>query len=372
MDWPLLEPAPEAWETFHDPHMDWSKPIQNGPTCLGFDTFFGISASLDMPPYAYIEGDRLTETPTVKKNFFRNRTGPAVESFEAENVLQDLGRRACQDIQRLANDKRPFFLYLSLNSPHTPIAPSAGFRGKSGISAYADFVMETDAVVGDVLNQLEEVGVRENTLVIFTSDNGCSPEAGFEELAAHGHFPSHHFRGAKADLFDGGHRVPFLVSWPAKVKAGSECAAPVCLTDFFATAAEILAHPIPENAGEDSTSFLPELLGQPGRPAEYPLVHQSINGSLSIREGRWKLLLSPGSGGWSSPHDKEAILQGLPLEQLYDLETDISEKHNLANAHPEIVQRMTRSLEALIARGRTTEGPDQNNDVPVPLRPNLR
>ncbi len=221
--------------------VDWSKPIQDGPTSCGFDTFFGISASLDMPPFAYIENDRFTQPATSTKKFLRE--GPAAADFEAVDVLPTFSRKACDTIAaRAAEAKagRPFFLYLPLNSPHTPLVPSAAWRGKSGLGDYADFVMQTDAVVGDVLEALEKSGLADNTLVIVTSDNGCSPAAGTAKLEAQGHFASAQYRGYKADIWDGGHRVPFLVRWPGKVKPGSQSAQIICHTDLLATCADIL------------------------------------------------------------------------------------------------------------------------------------
>jgi len=370
MDWPLLEmPDDGNWATFHDPKVDWSRAIRNGPTAHGFDSFFGISASLDMPPYVFIENDRTAGIPTVKKSLFKKRTGASVPDFEADHVLQTFGQRACDFIGKSANIGRPFFLYLSLNSPHTPIAPRKEFQGRSGINAYADFVMETDAVVGDLLNAIDLAGIRDDTLIVFTSDNGCSPQADFKALAAAGHNPIHVFRGAKTDLFEGGHRVPFIVSWPAQVKTGSNCSHPVCLTDFLATAAELTGQKLPPNAGEDSFSILPDILGRSSRQGQRYLVHQSVNGHLSIRQGKWKLLVSSGSGGKSEPTDENATAKGLPAVQLYDVEADVGETRNVQSEHPEIVADLTAALQDMIQRGRSTAGPEQRNDVPVPLMP---
>lgn len=347
---------------------DFSKPIARGPLTCGFDEFFGISASLDMPPYAFIEGDRLTALPTAEKKWIRQ--GPAAPDFEAVDVLPALTRRAVEAIgQRAADAKngRPFFLYLPLTSPHTPIEPTPEWQGKSGLGAYGDFTMQTDACVGEVLAALEKHGLAENTLVIFTADNGCSPAAGIEALEAQGHFPSHERRGAKADIWEGGHRVPFLVRWPAKVKAGSRSDTTICLTDLMATAAEITGATLPETAAEDSFSFLPDLLGT-GKSARPSTVHHSIHGQFAIREGSWKLALCPGSGGWAKPGDLAARQQGLPAVQLYNLATDPGETKNLEAAHPEIVQRLTAQLESIVANGRSTPGTAQKNDVAVDFR----
>ena len=202
----------------------------------------------------------------------------------------------------------------------------------------------------------------DNTVVIFTFDNGCSPEAKFEELQACGHFSSAQFRGAKADLFEGGHRVPFIVRWPAKVKADATSNQLICLNDIMATCADVLGTKLPENAAEDSVSFLPALAGNDnGKPLREALVHHSINGSFAIRQGDWKLLLSPDSGGWSAPRPGSPAAKGLPSMQLYDLANDKAESRNVQAEHPEIVNQLTKLLERYVADGRSTPGAPQQN-----------
>ena len=199
-----------------------SPAIADGPTTRGFDSYFGISASLDMPPFAFIENDRFTEPLTTTKKW--QRSGPAAASFEAVDVLPTFTRKAVEFIGTQAKTGKPFFLYMPLNSPHTPIVPSKEWQGKSGLGAYGDFVMETDWAVGEVLAALDKAGVGGNTLVILTSDNGCSKAAGIPALQAKGHHPSADMRGSKADIFDGGHRIPFIARWPDRTKAGSRSA----------------------------------------------------------------------------------------------------------------------------------------------------
>ncbi|HIA47691.1 MAG TPA: hypothetical protein EYN96_06910 [Candidatus Hydrogenedentes bacterium] len=196
MDWSLnggglADTGADGWT------IDYEKPIANGPTARGFDYFFGISASLDMYPYVYIENDRVAGVPTVEKAFFR--LGPAHEDFEAVDVLPTLTGKATAYIDEQSKSEKPFFLYFPLTAPHTPIEPTADWDGKSGMNGYADFVMQVDDTVGQVIAALKRNGVMENTLLIFTSDNGCSPEANFRELAEHGHDPSYVFRGHKAE-----------------------------------------------------------------------------------------------------------------------------------------------------------------------------
>ena len=380
MNWPLkpdakpfndsIEKGGDGWR------VDFNRPIQNTPTSVGFDYFFGIAASLDMVPYTFIENDRVRKIPTVDKAFPMmgdrtnklTRRGPAAADFEAEEVLPTLTRRAVKYVRERAaeaRDGKPFFLYLPLNAPHTPSVPSKEWRGKSGLNAYADFVMQTDATLGEISAALDQTGLATNTLLIFTSDNGCSPEADFKELAEHGHRPSHIFRGTKADHFEGGHRVPFIARWPGRVRAGSTTDQLICLNDFMATCAEITGVKLPDHAGEDSVSFLPVLLGRATAPVRTSLVHHSINGSFAIREGPWKLALSPSSGGWSAPRPGTPLAKKLPPVQLYDLSRDLGETNNLASAHPQIVARLTALLEEQVRAGRSTPGARQTNTVAV-------
>jgi arylsulfatase A len=254
---------------------------------------------------------------------------------------------------------KPFFLYLPLSSPHTPIVPSKEWKGRSGLGDYGDFVMETDGAVGEVLSSLDKAGVADDTLVVFTSDNGCSPAAGTPALEKQGHFASAGFRGYKADVWDGGHRVPFLVRWPGVVRPDSRSDRIVCLTDLFATGADVVGAKVPAAAGEDSVSFLPELLGKRGA-GRAAIVHHSIQGRFAIRDGKWKLCLCAGSGGWSPGGGTES-------PQLYDMDADPGETKNLAATRPEVVTRLTSLLESFVADGRSTPGEKQKNDVDVKI-----
>ena len=341
------------------PAQKLAAPITDGPTARGFDYFFGISASLDMPPFAFIENDRYTEAPTAQKTWVRK--GPAAPGFEAVDVLPALTRKTIEIIGQRAADAqagKPFFIYLPLASPHTPIVPTPEWQGKSGLGAYGDFVMQTDAAVGEILAALDKAGLAENTLVIFTSDNGCSPAAGTPKLEAQGHFASAESRGYKADIWEGGHRVSFLVRWPARVKAGTRSDRVICHTDFLATCAEILGAKLPDTAGEDSVSLLPTLLGAESPAPREPVVHHSISGKFAIRQGPWKLELCAGSGGWSKGGGPES-------PQLYDVVADPGETKNLAAAKTDVVSDLTARLEKIVTEGRSTPGPKQANDVPV-------
>lgn len=355
--------------------VDFSQPFTDGPLALGFDYYFGIAASLDMVPYTFLENDRCTVLPGKRAQFpmmadrpdgGQTRKGPAAEGFEAVDVLPRCTDKAVEWIGTAAKSGKPFFIYLPLNAPHTPTLPTPEFAGKSGLNSYGDFVMQTDATVGRVLDALESSGAAGNTLVIFTSDNGCSPQARIPELREQGHDPCHGLRGTKADLWEGGHRVPFIARWPGKVKAGSETPAIVCLTDFFATCAQICGTAAPEKAAEDSISFLPVLEGNAG--LRDTLVSHSIAGHFAIRRGPLKLCLTPGSGGWSPPRPGAKDAGDLPPVQLYDLSADRAEKNNLAADRPEVVKELTALLEKQVADGRSTPGEPAKNTVDVVIR----
>ena len=344
--------------------IDYSKKVSGGPLAIGFDESFIIPASLDMFPYVYLKNDKSTEWATVTKAF--HRPGPSGKKFEAINCLRDFAREANQFIDARSKAKnKPFFLYLPLTSPHTPIVPAKPWQGKSKMGSYGDFLMETDWVVGEVLKAVDRNKLAENTMVIFTADNGCSPQAKIPNLIKKGHKPNANWRGHKADIFEGGHRTPFLVRWPSKIKAGSVSDQTICTTDLFATLKEIIAanKSLPNNAAEDSFSFLPALLGKKDSSIRPFTIHHSINGSFAIRRGNWKLSLCPGSGGWSAPRPNVAKKdKNLPLIQLYNLEKDPTEKTNLQAKHPELVLELVNDLAMAIKNGRTTPGAIQSNE----------
>lgn len=369
MDWARTGGEKPGDEIKNASNIDFTKPTEGGPADCGFDHYYGISASLDMPPYVYIENNKAVSVPTeITKE--GGREGLTAKDFKAVEVLPTVTRKTVEWIGQhsgTAGGGKPFFIYMPLNSPHTPIVPTSEWQGKSDLGKYGDFVMETDWAVGEVMKALEKNGVADNTLVIFTSDNGCSPAAGIDELEAKGHHPNYIYRGHKADIWDGGHRIPFICRWPMKIKAGSKSDQLTCLTDLMATSAEIAGAQLPDTAGEDSVSILPALLGADKAPLREAVVHHSINGAFSIRQGKWKLELCPGSGGWSKPGDGEALRQGLPKVQLYDMSGDVTEKVNLQDEHADVVERLTKLVEKYVADGRSTPGEPQKNDVPVTI-----
>jgi arylsulfatase A len=350
------------------PHVDFNQPIKNGPFEKGFVYSYGFSGSLDMPPYVYVENGRPTTIPRVTtvsvddKGFWRK--GLTGSDFRHVDVLPHLTTKAIQYIETQAANSRPFFLYFALPAPHTPILPTTEFMGKSNTNFYGDFVLQVDNVVGQIVTALEKSGIRGKTMLIFTSDNGCSPRANLTELALAGHQPSYIYRGHKADIYEGGHRVPFIVSWPNRILKASQTNEVICTTDFMATAAEITGFTLPENAGEDSYSFLQVIKQEKyNGPIREATVHHSIEGRFAIRQGKWKLILWPGSGGWSFPRTQEE-LQGLPTMQLFDLENDPAEKVNIIQKHPEMAKELKGLLKKYVENGRSTPGTPQKNDGP--------
>ncbi len=346
--------------------VDFSEPIGNGPTTRGFDHFYGIAASLDMPPYVYVEDDRVTALPdreTHGRGMEMWRKGPTGSDFVHEEVLPNLTSRVCQYIRDNRND--PFFVYFPLPAPHTPILPTPEFDGKSATNAYGDFCLQVDWTVGQVMKALADCDLTDNTIVVFSADNGCSPKADFAHLAAMGHLPSYHFRGHKADIYEGGHRIPLLVRWPEGIEAGSSCDETVCLADLMATVAEIVGVELPDSAAEDSVSNVPVWSGTEfSSPLREATVHSSVNGSFSVRKGRWKLEMCPGSGGWSYPKPDDEPL-GSPAIQLYDLAGDVGERQNVVADRPDIVDELRDLLTRYVKDGRSTPGEPQPNTGPL-------
>ncbi|MEK7995417.1 MAG: arylsulfatase [Planctomycetota bacterium] len=334
----------------------FSRHIPGGPTTRGFDEYFGTDVP-NWPPYCFIENDRTVGIPSEllpAEKLATNQAslqGPALQGWQLETILPTLGDRASDFIRRQAAAKQPFLLYLPLTSPHTPLAVNEQWLGKSGLNLYADFVMETDAIVGRVLEALRESGAADNTLVLFTSDNGCAPYIGVDELESKGHFPSGPLRGYKGAVFEGGHRVPFVVRWPGVVRPGAVCGHLVHQADLIATLADILGRKLPDNAGEDSFSLLPLLKGG-DKPVREHAVSCASSGVPGLRRGPWKLVLE------QDPKAKTDV-------QLYNLDNEIGETTNLAVGKPELVAEMRALMEKVVTEGRSTPGAKQKNDVEV-------
>lgn len=339
------------------PKTDFTQPLRPGPLQHGFDYYYGIPASLDMPPYLYFENDRPVEPPsssTPGANRPRGvfwREGPMSPRFSIEGVLPHLTEKATGILRERARQPRqPFFLYFPLTAPHTPWVPQPAFQGRSQAGLYGDFVAQVDHTLGQVMQTLEETGLSQNTLLILTSDNGADWKV--EDKSAFAHRANADWRGEKADIWEGGHRVPFLARWPGKTRPGSTSGQLGCLTDLMATAADITGTPLPPGAGEDSYSLLPALLGTQAKASREAIVHHSIDGMFSIRQGEWKLELGLGSGGFSAP--KRIVPQpGDPQGQLYNIAADPAETTNLWLRHPEIVARLTGLLDRYVKEGRS-------------------
>jgi arylsulfatase A len=340
----------------------FSQVISGGPTAVGFDSYFGVDVP-NWPPYCFIVDDRSFGIPSEFADpslFVANQAsiqGPALPRWRLEPILPALGRRTSAVIERESKTAPPFLIYMSLTSPHTPLSVNDEWKGKSGLNLYADLVMETDAVVGQVLQSLERHGVSDSTLVVFTSDNGCAPYIGVADLEKQGHFPSGSLRGYKSDVWEGGHRVPFVVRWPGVVKAGSRYNGLVHQADLMATIADIVKLPLPMNVGEDSFSLFTALTGETGTVRNHA-VSCSMSGLPSLRLGDWKYIPRGGSGGWSKGGEGDS-------PQLYDLQEDLAESNNLATQYPARVSEMASLLEKLISDGRSNLGPSQKNDIEV-------
>ncbi|SFU03369.1 Arylsulfatase A [Algoriphagus locisalis] len=357
----------EGWDAKDFDQIDFSKPITHTPNDLGFDYSYGHSGSLDMAPYVYVENGEVTALPdTVTVNTGKYswwREGPTSHDFDHEKVTPNFFERSIHYIEEKSQDDKPFFLYLALPSPHTPILPPAEWQGKSGVAPFGDFIMMIDDYVGQVNAAIKNAGIEENTLIIFTSDNGGSPAAGLDVMQAAGHFSSYIYRGHKADIYEGGHRVPFIAKWPAKIQAGTTRDHTICLTDVIATSAEITGYELKDNEGEDSFSLMRLFdFDDPLEEFREATVHHSINGSFAIRQGDWKLIMAKGSGGWSAPKPNTPDEEGLSDVQLYNLASDPGETTNLQAENPEKVAALKSLLSKYIKEGRSTPGAPQQND----------
>ena len=325
---------------------DFNQPIADGPLTRGFDSYFGTDVP-NYPPYCFISNDRTVGLPTAMKTTsdLSGRPGPMLPGWRTDEILPTLARKAVEYIREQSGSARPFFLYLPLTSPHEPIAPSRQFAGKSGISPLADFMLETDAAVGQVLDELDRSKAASNTLVIYASDNGHAAYTGLKDLAAKGHTASGPFRGYKTSIYEGGHRVPLIARWPGHIRPGSSSSQLVCLTDLMATVAAAIGVRMPPEAAEDSISFLPALQGHDTADAiRTAIVHHSGPGQFAIREGPWKLIL---------PETPPNIRPEVRVEELYDLDADPGETHDLMARHPDIAARLRALLERYKASGRS-------------------
>ncbi len=335
-------------------HIDFSKKPTDGPLDHGFQYSYILPASLDMDPYCYLENDVLVEEPTdytpgndlntgYTEAFWR--AGKKAPGFEFDQVLPNFCDYAVQFIEEQASGDHPFFLYLPLAAPHTPWVPTTEFRSATEVGTYGDFVTMVDDAVGQILTALERTGKKDETLVIFTSDNGpfWTPEL----IEKYQHRSAGNLRGMKADAWEGGHRIPYIVRWPGQVAAGTQSTALTSLTHLFATIAEVLQVPVPKGYAEDSYSILPILLGTAKDVVSQPaVIHHSSRGYYAIRKGDWKYIDGLGSGGFSPPRSYDPK-PGEPTGQLYNLRRDPGEMENLFSTHPGKVRELTTLLTSI-------------------------
>jgi arylsulfatase A-like enzyme len=347
--------------------MDYASPLRKGANDLGFDYSYLLPGSLNMPPFVYVENNKVVTVPTGISERTRKEDpyatwikGDISDDFVHEQVLPVFVEKSISFIKENAGGDKPFFLYLPLSAPHNPILPIDPWAGKSNINPYADFVLMIDDLMGEIFKTIKESGIEENTLVIFTSDNGCAANANFSVLLAKGHNPSYIYRGAKGSYYEGGHRVPFLVKWPKKIKPNTVCDQTICTTDFMATCAEIVGYSLKDNEAEDSYSMMPLFDQKPGYQRE-ATIHHSKEGFFTIRKGDWKLIVSPNSG-INAAGRPEKLDTPLPEYLLYNLKTDIGEKENVAEKYPDKVDELKQLLIKQINDGRCTPGKPQKND----------
>ena len=338
-------------------HFNSAGPLRGGPIDHGFDTFFGQHASLDIPPYFFIDQDHCVEIPTaniaahsspdwspIQGAFWRG--GKIAPSFKHVDVLPTYTRKAVEYLEargKAGTSGKPFFFYIAFTAPHTPWLPMEQFRGKSMGGLYGDFVAQVDDAVGQVLSAIDRAGLADNTLVIFTSDNG--PVWYPEDVKKFGHSAAGPWRGMKGDIWEAGHRMPFIARWPGKIAAGSQCDQTICFTDMMATFASASGKPLAPSEGEDSYDLLPLMMGRKitGSLRE-ATVMESSQGVLAIRQGDWKLIPHLGSGGFTRPATVKPSPGG-PIGQLYNLADDPGEMRNLYDREPQIVQRLKALLE---------------------------
>lgn len=370
-DWDITQPDSLGLDIDNlksRPVVDFTTPIKNGPNTHGFDYSYGFCGSLDMPPYVWVENDMPTSVPTkltkgkTKQGTWRK--GLTADDFEHEQALPEITKRTVSYIGENAKKDKPFFVYMPLPAPHTPILPTAEFQGTSKLdNPYADFVIMVDWVVGEVTKALEANGIAENTLIVFTSDNGCSPTANFKQLKTKDHNPSYVYRGTKSDIYEGGHRVPYIMSWKNKITA-SKSNQLLCTTDFYATVADVIGVDLADNVAEDSFSHLSTTNLNSDAPKRESIIHHSVRGEFAYRKGDYKVNFCKGSGGWSYPNinTKKAIYDTLPDFQLYNVKEDVAETHNLEAEHPEIIKAFKADLLKIINDGRSTVGEKQSND----------
>jgi arylsulfatase A len=341
---------------------DWTKSIPDGPLAHGFDHYFGDEV-INFPPYCWIENDKMLKAPDtmmdpkkwrdIKEGNWECRPGPMITGWDPYEVLPELTRRGVKYLQAQKDAAKPFFLYFAFPSPHAPIIPNDAFDGKSGAGPFGDFVSETDHCVGQLLKALEESGKAENTLVIFSADNGPEKYA-YARDEKFGHWSAHPLRGLKRDIYEGGHRVPTIIRWPGVTKAGVVSDALISQIDFMGTLAAALDYQLPKDAAEDSHNLLPLLKGEVSS-VRRTHVHNTNPKEYAIRDGDWVLIEAKdgyGSGrnaAWETRRGYSADDKG--TVELYNLKTDLAQKHNVAADHPQRVAELQALLKRIREQG---------------------
>lgn len=377
-EWATKDGKPPATGTDRLSNIDFTKPILEGPTTRGFDHYFGTDVP-NFPPYCFIENDRTVGIPSVVNRPEFNRPGPMLPGWQWVEIMPELTRRGVGYIEERAraSPRKPFFVYFPLTAPHYPVVPAPAFQGKSQAGQYGDFVVQVDDTVGQVMEALRRAGVVDDTLVIFTSDNG--PEVTgevnpgvYDRAQRFNHYSNDGLRGAKRDTWEGGHRVPFIARWPGQIKAGAVSGETICHVDLLATVAAILGAKLPDNAAEDSYNILPALFGtQRDKPIRAATVHHSGSGGFAIRQGDWVLIDTPtgddnrkaGEPEWLKK-ERGYVAHNQPGE-LYDLRRDLAERRNLHAEQPDKVRELKALLERYKEIGRSTPGAAQKNDAPI-------
>lgn len=353
--------------------IDYSQPIKDGPLTKGFDYFYGTPASIDQPPYVIIENDRVVEEPTsvsgipnierqsgVHQQEWQN--GVIAPNYDHKALPRQMQNKVLELLDAFHQKDSPFFLYYPVHIAHGPILPEKQFEGASGIGPYGDIILQLDAYVGEIQDKLVELGVEEDTMIVFTSDNGASAVADFPHLLAHGHNPSAHFRGEKFDVWEGGHREPTIISYPRLIPENTLCDELIAHTDFYRTFADLIGYNIRGDEALDSESML-DVLKDTREKGRQALVVTSANGAFSIRKGPWKLECTADEGSKVPEiNDPNAFLPA----QLYHLESDPWEHHNVIKGHPEIVSMLIKEMTVIVKNGRSTPGPVQKNAANPP------
>ncbi len=364
LGWPTEEgvDVPRGRSRIDPDRIKWDKQLTDGPHRL-FDYSYIIPASLNMSPFVYVENGWVVEEPAERqeRKSFPDRINAGVRQpgFQMEEVLGHLSGKAVSFVHQAADNEKPFFLYFPLTAPHKPVSPAERFRGKTNLGPYGDFIHQVDLSVGRVMEAVRRAGVSEETLFIVTSDNGSFMYTRKNQRPYHvenhtkqAYRPEHHrangpLRGTKADIWEAGHRVPFIVRWPGEVEPESVNHTPICLMDMLRTFAAIIDVEVSSGTGPDSFSILPLFRGQNDAFHRAPIIHQSHRGMFAVRKGKWKLVLGNGSGGRAKP-------AGTPFKRpyrLFDMSKDLDESNNLIEEYPDVAERLEQEVEEIRSSG---------------------